>query len=57
MKTTISIEIEFEPWFEQNDGPQTQEEWEEFFLQYLFQDSHVIGEDPHLVAINSISTT
>jgi hypothetical protein len=60
MKITMTVELDFESWFEQ-DEPKTEHEWSQFFLDHLTPyPASVIGttHEEHgqqLIALNSWS--
>jgi len=59
MKKNLTIELDFESWFDENREPRTDDEWAEFFSRFLITESQVIGveddEFQDMVAIRSFS--
>jgi len=59
MKKTLTIELDFESWFDESREPKTNDEWAEFFSRFLINESAIIGveddEFQDMVAIRSFS--
>jgi len=61
MEAKLTIDLDFESWFDNDIEPKTPQEWQTFFQQYLPIESSVIGiEDEsgcRLVSLNKIVVT
>jgi len=55
MKKTLTIELDFESWFDESREPKTNDEWAEFFSTFLIKEGGVIGENSDMVAIEKFS--
>lgn len=45
MKAILTIEIEFDSWFTKEREPTTKDAWKKFFIENLFSEASILGND------------